>query len=163
MAKKTSKQGKKANKNTEKAVEAASQSPIVDDKADKKAEKAEKAAKAQPKEQPKAQAKPQSQAKTSKSSKQPPKKDGVFKRILTYFKNVRLEIKRTTWPSRNEVFRMSLIVIGALLFFGIIIFGIDWVMTRLLEVYAGLVPSGGSTPIEPLTALDLSVFDVTGL
>jgi preprotein translocase subunit SecE len=68
-----------------------------------------------------------------------PKKEGFVKKIANYFHNVRLEIKRTTWPSRNEVLRMSLIVIGALLFFGVFIFIADWVMTNLLDLYSGLV------------------------
>jgi preprotein translocase subunit SecE len=85
------------------------------------------------------------QAKKTKAAA--PKKDGIFKKITNYFHNVRLEIKRTTWPSRDEVLRMSLIVIGALLFFGVFIFIADWVMTNLLDLYSGLVgpdnPTGG--------------------
>jgi len=160
MAKKTSKQGKTANKNTQKkAAEVATQSPILDKKtteaamqspiidndknAAKKAEKpADKSAKAQKK----------ASQKASKGGKQAPKKDSIFKKIITYFKNVRLEIKRTTWPNRNEVFRMSLIVVGALLFFGILIFFIDWAMTRLLEVYTNLTNSAPDTTAQ--SALD---------
>jgi len=82
--------------------------------------------------------------KSAKSSKQAQKKPSIFKRIFAYFKNVRLEIKRTTWPTRNEVFRMSLIVVGALLFFGVFIFIMDWLMTRLVEYYSTFAVS--STP-----------------
>jgi len=94
-----------------------------------------------------AKASEKSEKKAAKNSKKEQKKPSIFKRILTYFKNVRLEIKRTTWPTRNEVFRMSLIVIGALLFFGVFIFIMDWVMTKLLEFYSTLAvkstPEGG--------------------
>ena len=141
--KKAEKQGAKATK----AATTTPQSPIVDKKADKKTDKpakqAEKSGKAQQKAPTRAQSKAAKNAR--QSSKQ--KKDSIFKRILTYFKNVRLEIKRTTWPSRNEVFRMSLIVVGALLFFGVFIFIIDWAMTRLLEIYANFAPAGVPTGI----------------
>ncbi|MCL2339829.1 MAG: preprotein translocase subunit SecE [Actinomycetia bacterium] len=81
-------------------------------------------------------------AKTSKASKNPNKKPNIFKRFITYLKNVRLEVKRTTWPTRNEVWRMSLIVVGALIFFGVTIFLLDTIMTQLLRLYAGLAPAG---------------------
>jgi preprotein translocase subunit SecE len=64
------------------------------------------------------------------------KKPNVFQRFISYLKNVRQEIKRTTWPSRDEVWRMSLIVVGALLFFGVLIFAVDQLMTFLLGLYA---------------------------
>ena len=162
MAKKTSKQGKKANKNTEKkTAEVAQLSPIVDKKERKAAEKAakkmlekssEKAAEKPVKQQQKQQQQKQQQ-KPAKSGKQAQKKDGIFKKIVTYFKNVRLEVKRTTWPSRNEVFRMSLIVIGALLFFGVFIFALDQLMTQFVKFYSTLVP--GSAP-ESTSALENS-------
>ena len=82
--------------------------------------------------------------KSAKNSKQDQKKPNFIKRFLAYLKNVRLEIKRTTWPTRNEVLRMSLIVIGALLFFGAFIFIMDWVMTKLVEFYSTFAVS--STP-----------------
>jgi len=91
------------------------------------------------------------QAKASKASKQSKpanKKPNIFQRFVTYLKNVRLEIKRTTWPSRNELWRMSLIVVGALLFFGITIYGLDTLMTYLLSLYASAIPA----PTDPATA-----------
>jgi preprotein translocase SecE subunit len=139
MAKKTPKQGSNANKKDPFGQ------PLADDSqrsaapakkdAVKKVEKADKLEKAEKKASGKT-TKP-----AAKSSKAAPKKDSIFKKIGTYFKNVRLEIKRTTWPSRDEVLRMSLIVVGALIFFGVFIFVIDFLMTKLLEFYASLVPA----------------------
>ncbi|MDR3307958.1 MAG: preprotein translocase subunit SecE [Coriobacteriales bacterium] len=95
--------------------------------------------------QPKAAAKDsgkskKEQPKASKGSGKGSKKESVLKRILNYFHNVRLEIKRTTWPTRSEVLNMTLIVIGALIFFGVLIFILDWVMTNLLVLYSLLTP-----------------------
>ena len=84
------------------------------------------------------QSKPAKQDKKAKQAKATNKKPNIFQRFFTYLKNVRLEIKRTSWPSRNEVYRMSLIVIGALLFFGVTIYALDTLMTQVVRVYSGL-------------------------
>ncbi|MCL1880040.1 MAG: preprotein translocase subunit SecE [Actinomycetia bacterium] len=83
-----------------------------------------------------------------KSTKGSPKKENIFQRFVGYVKNVRQEVKRTTWPSRDDVLRMSLIVIGALIFFGILIAVVDWVMTILLNAYSGLQPAPAPTPTD---------------
>ena len=77
--------------------------------------------------------------KTAKQEKKPKaaaKKPNVLQRFVAYLKNVRLEIKRTSWPSRGEIWRMSLIVVGALVFFGITIFGLDTIMTWLVGQFS---------------------------
>ena len=68
------------------------------------------------------------------------KKPNIFRRFLDYIKQVRLEIKRTTWPTNNEVLNMTIIVLVALLFFGTFIFLIDFVMVRFVEFYGHLIP-----------------------
>jgi preprotein translocase subunit SecE len=104
------------------------------------------------------------QKKPAKGTKQAPKKDSIFKKIATYFRNVRMEIKRTTWPTRNEVLRMSLIVVGALLFFGVFIFLIDWAMTQLVELYSGLAPQPdpSALPVDGTTTDPSSTADTSG-
>jgi len=90
---------------------------------------------ATPKTASKAAAKPaKSDGKKAKAAAA--KKPNILQRFLAYLKNVRLEIKRTSWPGRAEVGRMSLIVIGALVFFGVTIFGIDTLMTWLVGQYS---------------------------
>jgi len=44
-------------------------------------------------------------------------KPNVFVRIRKYFKDVRTELKRVVWPSRQEVISSSVVVIVTLLFF----------------------------------------------
>ena len=57
-------------------------------------------------------AKQQPAAATKKETK--PKKTR-----FQFFKDVRAEMKRVTWPSRTDVMRWSGVVVGALLFFGV--------------------------------------------
>jgi len=91
-------------------------------------------------------------AKQEKKAKPSQKKPNVFQRFMAYLKNVQMEIKRTSWPNRNEVGRMSLIVIGALVFFGVTIFAIDFAMTQLLSVVATMIP--GESPLTLAELLD---------
>jgi preprotein translocase subunit SecE len=168
MAKNISKQGKKANKKSGQQTADKAQRPLAPGEKvakeqaqpakgqSKPSEKAEKSAKDQAKSSKKEQPKGSKEQKGSRGGKTAPKKDSIFKKILTYFKNVRLEVKRTTWPSREEVLRMSLIVVGALIFFGVFIFLIDWVMNTLMPQYASL---GGSTPPVDPAAIDPTAVD----
>jgi preprotein translocase subunit SecE len=174
MAKKTSKQGKKANKNdafgrplsdnSEQSVGAARQSPKQSSAGDKPAD-AKELKSAKDKKPDGKPAKPagakstKEQQKPVKSSKSAPKKESIFRKVVTYFKNVRLEVKRTTWPSRPEVLRMSLIVVGALIFFGVYIFGIDWATTAVVEQYAKLAPAPADPAAVDPTAVDPAATD----
>jgi len=36
----------------------------------------------------------------------------MFKKLLTYFQESRLEFKRVNWPTRKETIRLTLLVIG---------------------------------------------------
>ena len=74
--------------------------------------------------------------KSTKKSKQ--KKPNIFKRFANYIRNVRLEVKRTTWPTRNEVLNMTIIVIVALIFFGVLIFIVDQIMIIVVDLISGL-------------------------
>jgi preprotein translocase subunit SecE len=61
-----------------------------------------------------------------------------FWRMVDWFKSVRVEMKRVTWPSRNEVWRMSVIVVIALVFFGVIIYAVDAGVTPVLYALSGI-------------------------
>ena len=42
-----------------------------------------------------------------------------------FFKDVRAEMKRVTWPTRTDVIRWSGVVVGALVFFGVYVAVLD--------------------------------------
>ncbi|MCL4078522.1 preprotein translocase subunit SecE [Coriobacteriia bacterium Es71-Z0120] len=44
-------------------------------------------------------------------------KPNIFARIGKYFRDVRQEMKRVVWPSREEVINSSIVVVVTLLFF----------------------------------------------
>ena len=95
----------------------------------------------------------------AKDPRKADKKPNIFQRFVEYLKQVRLEIKRTTWPTKSEVLNMTIIVIVALIFFGAFIFLIDFVMVRLITLYGSLAPDPST--IDP-SLLDLGAGDALG-
>ncbi|MDR0514757.1 MAG: preprotein translocase subunit SecE [Coriobacteriaceae bacterium] len=69
-----------------------------------------------------------------KEEKKPAKK-----RRFGFFSDVRAELRRVTWPTRQDVLRWSLVVVGALIFFGLYVLLLDnGVVTPLLLLISGL-------------------------
>lgn len=56
-----------------------------------------------------------------------------------FFRNVRSEMKRVTWPSREDTTRWSLVVVGALVFFtAFVLFMDNVIVTPVLYLISGL-------------------------
>jgi preprotein translocase subunit SecE len=66
------------------------------------------------------------------------KKPGLVQRATTYFKGVKSEIKRVTWPTKGELVKYTGAVVGMLIFFGILIAIVDAVIVPVLYAYQGL-------------------------
>ena len=66
------------------------------------------------------------------------KKPSLWKRAIGFFKNVRGELKRVTWPTKQDVLRWSAVVVVALLFFGIYVVILDGIVTQILVGISGL-------------------------
>ncbi|MGI6221622.1 MAG: preprotein translocase subunit SecE [Coriobacteriales bacterium] len=75
------------------------------------------------------------EAKRGRKERRGPK---FFWKLADYLKNVRTEMRRVTWPSRPEVGRMSLVVVFALVFFGVLIYIVDSAVTPVLYALSGL-------------------------
>ncbi len=58
-----------------------------------------------------------------------------YKRFANFLKDVRAELKKVTWPSRNEVYSTTIVVIAAVIFFGFYLFFWDvvfaWVIGKV--------------------------------
>lgn len=53
---------------------------------------------------------------------------------LVFLKEVRAEMAKVSWPSRQEAIRLTLIVIGLSLIVAAYIGGLDFVFTKLVEL-----------------------------
>jgi preprotein translocase subunit SecE len=62
-----------------------------------------------------------------------------YKRFIPFLKEVRSEVKKVTWPSRNEVYSTTLVVIVATLFFGFYLFFMDiifsWAISQIKSLF----------------------------
>ncbi len=66
-------------------------------------------------------------------------KEKSKKKRFQFFHDVKAEMKRVTWPTRNDVFRWTGVVVVALLFFGVFVAVLDNVIiTPLLVLISGI-------------------------
>jgi preprotein translocase subunit SecE len=58
-----------------------------------------------------------------------------YRRFVSFLREVRAELKKVTWPSRNEVYSTTIVVIFATFFFGFYLFFMDvvfsWLITKI--------------------------------
>jgi preprotein translocase subunit SecE len=54
--------------------------------------------------------------------------------IINFFGEVKLELSKVTWPTRNEVIKLTLIVFAVSAIIGIYVGGLDYTFTRLLAL-----------------------------
>lgn len=56
--------------------------------------------------------------------------------ITIFLGEVREELNKVVWPTRNEVIRLTTIVILVSLIVGLFLGGVDFLLTKLLELIA---------------------------
>ena len=60
-----------------------------------------------------------------------------LRELRTFFVEVRSELKKVTWPSRNEVYSTTIVVILTTIFFGFYLYGLDIVLSQLFTKVLG--------------------------
>jgi preprotein translocase subunit SecE len=60
-------------------------------------------------------------------------KERWYRRFISFLREVRAELKKVTWPSRNEVYSTTIVVIFATIFFGFYLFFMDVVFSWLIQ------------------------------
>jgi preprotein translocase subunit SecE len=62
-----------------------------------------------------------------------------YKRFGNFLRDVRAELKKVTWPSKNEVVSTTVVVIAATVFFGFYLFFMDvifsWAITQIKSLF----------------------------
>ncbi len=58
-----------------------------------------------------------------------------MKQVLTYFSEVRSEISKVTWPHRDEVIRLTAIVLLVSMIVGVYVGGVDFLFTKTLSFF----------------------------
>ena len=78
------------------------------------------------------------EAKVEKNDKKPAaKKPGVFKRIWTFIKGMRSELKKVTWPSFRQVVNNTLVVLAVVVGSGVFIGLVDLLFKELMHLLVG--------------------------
>ena len=55
-------------------------------------------------------------------------------RVANYLYEVKAELAKVTWPKRNEVIRLTLIVLSISAIVGIYVGGLDYIFTKILAL-----------------------------
>jgi len=58
---------------------------------------------------------------------------GWLENIRQFFRDVMLEMKKVSWPSRTEVVNTTLVVVVVLMFFAFFLFGTDLALSYLVR------------------------------
>ena len=56
-----------------------------------------------------------------------------YKRLGPFLKEVRAEVKKVTWPSKNEVYSTTIVVIMATIFFGFYLYIMDLLFSYVIK------------------------------
>ncbi len=59
----------------------------------------------------------------------------MFSRIIAFFKEARIELKKVTWPTRRETLRYTLAVVVMSLAVAAFLGGLDFAFTFLLNTF----------------------------
>ena len=66
-------------------------------------------------------------------------KERRYKRFISFLREVKAELKKVTWPSRNEVYSTTIVVIFATVFFGFYLFFMDiifsWIIAQIKSLF----------------------------
>ncbi len=62
-----------------------------------------------------------------------------YRRFISFLREVRAELKKVTWPSKNEVYSTTVVVVFATIFFGFYLFFMDvvfsWLITKVKDFF----------------------------
>jgi preprotein translocase subunit SecE len=54
---------------------------------------------------------------------------------VTFVRQTYDELKQVVWPTRKEIFRLTTIVIILSILMGLYIGGLDWILTKAMELF----------------------------
>ena len=65
------------------------------------------------------------------------KKPNLFKRIIAYFRDLKSEIKKVVWPTKQATLRNTIVVLATIVVLGLFIVLLDLGFTSLLGLLLG--------------------------
>lgn len=58
----------------------------------------------------------------------------LVKKVVVFFSEVKTELEKVTWPKRDEVIRLTLVVIAISAIVAVFVGSLDYLFTKLLEI-----------------------------
>lgn len=58
-----------------------------------------------------------------------------MKKVINYLSEVKIELTKVTWPKRDEITKLTLIVIAISTMVGLYVGGLDFIFTKLLTLF----------------------------
>ena len=58
--------------------------------------------------------------------------------FLTFAKEARIEVRKVVWPTRQEATQTTMIVLAATVFVGLVLWGLDGIIVRVVSFITGL-------------------------
>ena len=62
-------------------------------------------------------------------------KKNIFKSIAKYFRELKSEMKKVTWPTKDQLIRQTLVVVVAIIIIGAFIFALDLLFGYLTKLF----------------------------
>ena len=57
---------------------------------------------------------------------------GLFQKVQKYIREVRQELKKVAWPSREELTTYTVVVFGMTTILTLVVFGMDWAFNKAI-------------------------------
>ena len=61
----------------------------------------------------------------------------LLEKVKTFLNEVRVEMQKVTWPSRNEIMSYTVVVLVTVLILSVVIWAADNVLGRVLKLFFG--------------------------
>ena len=66
------------------------------------------------------------------------KKKNLFKRIGEFLTEVKGELKKVTWPTKNDLIKTTIAVLVSSFIFGVFLFVVDMIFSRVINSIIGV-------------------------
>lgn len=92
------------------------------------------------------------ESKKESNKKKKSKKDKKPSKFVRMFKETGSELKKVTWPTFKETVKRTGVVLGVVIFFGLILFAFDYILT----VLSSLLSNQGVTEVQKWLSVGLA-------
>ena len=62
-----------------------------------------------------------------------------YQAIGQFYRDIKAEMKRVTWPTREEVYQTTAVTVLVVVFFGYFLWGTNWALSHLIKSLMNLV------------------------